>query len=200
MKKGISVLATGILMMSLTACQGDVSEEFSKRYQRLESYTATAVVTVTGNKGTTVYEMKQSYRAPESYRLEVVKPEQLSGTVTIMNGQDLWMKSGETPAISLSVTGLEENTDMIFPVTVLNDYFREDNPQNLTENADGTILLTGAVQKANRYRMSQNLFFDGKSFLPTEMITYDENGNEAFRVEYRDFKQNVELDDGVFLP
>ena len=198
MRKSISVLLTGILMISLTACQGTVSQKLSQKYQNLESYTAKAVVTVTGNKGTAVYEMRQSYRAPDTYRVELEKPEHLSGMVTVVDGQKLWMKQGDGPAVPLELSGLEEETDFLFPVTVLQDFFSLDPLPQLTEGTDGMILLTMPVKKPNRYRMQQNLLFDAKSLLPTTLITHDEDGNEVLRVEYRDFERNTVLDDSIF--
>ena len=40
MKKGISVILTVILMMSLIACGGDVNQRVNRRYRNLQSYTA----------------------------------------------------------------------------------------------------------------------------------------------------------------
>lgn len=193
MKKSISVLLAGILMISLTAC----GERSSKRYKPIESYTATALVTVTGNKGATVYEMKQSYRAPDSYRLEVVKPERLSGTVTVMVGQELWMKNGNTPAVPVELAGLEEGADFLFPVRFLNEYFAK-VPQPTLQEENGTLLLTAPVPEGNQYRFHQNVLLDAKSFLPTALITYDEDGGEVLRVEFRDFQRDAELNDSVF--
>lgn len=200
MKKGISVLLTGILMISLTACSGDVSGKITKRYQNLESYTATAVVTVNGNKGLSVYEMKQSYKAPDTYRLEVVKPHRLKGTVSLLKGKDLWLRSGESSAIPLELEPLKEETDFLFLSSFMREFFNQEPIPELTQGADETILLTAPVKNPNRYRFHQNLVFDGKSLLPKTMITYDKDGNEAVRVEYRDFVRNASIDEKSFIP
>ncbi|MBO5363950.1 MAG: outer membrane lipoprotein carrier protein LolA [Clostridia bacterium] len=200
MKKGISVLLTGILMISLTACRGDVSQEIPKRYEKLESYTATVSVTVTGNKGESVYRMQQSYRAPDSYRLEVLEPKNLAGTVTVMTGQTLWFQSGDTPAIPMERAGLEESTDFLFPVEFMNSYLAQNADQEITENADGIVRLKAPVLGNSRYRFSRSLEIDATSLLPKKMMTYDQDGNEVLRVEFLDFDFNAELDESVFSP
>ncbi len=200
MKKGISVLIAGILMISLTACSGDVSEKITKRYKNLESYTATAVVTVNGNKGLSVYEMKQSYQAPDTYRMEVVKPHRLAGTVSLLKGKDLWLKSGESSAIPLELETLKEETDFLFLNSFLDEFFNQEPVPEITLGADETILLTAPVTNPNRYRFHQNLVFDGKNLLPKTMITYDRDGNEAVRVEYQNFVRNASIDEKILIP
>ena len=200
MKKGISVVLAGILMISLTACKGTVSQEISKQYEKVESYTATVTVTVTGNKGGSVYRMKQSYQKPEAYRLEVLEPKNLAGTVSILNGQKLWLKSGDAPMMPMELAGVEEAADFLFPVEFLEKVFAKPEPPALMENAEGSVLLTAPVEGASRYRFSRNLELDAKSFLPKTMITYDKDGNEVLRVEFEDFVMNVKLDDSVFAP
>ena len=127
MKKGVSVLLAGILMINLTACGGDVNEKITKRYKNLESYTATAVVKVNGNKGFSVYEMKQSFKAPDTYRIEVIKPHRLAGTVSLLQGKELWLKSGEADAIPLELEDLKEETDFLFLDTFLKDFFEQES-------------------------------------------------------------------------
>lgn len=200
MKKGISVLLIGILMISLTACGGDVSEKMTKRYKNLESYTATAIVTVNGNKGFSVYEMRQSYKAPDIYRIEVQKPHRLAGTVSLLRGKELWLKSGETATIPIELEELKEETDFLFLDTFLKDYFHQEPVPKPEIGADGAVLLSAPVTNPNRYRFHQNLVFDGESLLPKAMITYDRDGNEAVRVEYRDFVRNASIDEEILKP
>ena len=161
---------------------------------------ATATVTVTGNKGAGIYRMAQSYRAPDAYRLEVLEPENLAGTVSIMNGQKLWLKSGDAPAVPMELAGLEEAADFLFPVEFLGKLFSQTEPPTLVENADGRVLLTAPLESASRYRFSRNLELDARSLLPKTMITYDKDGNEVLRVEFEDFVMNKKLEDGVFSP
>ncbi len=198
MKKGISVLIAGILMISLTACQGDVREKITRRYRNMESYTGVAVVTVTGNKGPAVYEIKQSYQKPDSYRLEVLKPEQLSGTVSVRKGDILWLKRGDTKAVPVELTGLEEEMDLFFPVEFLEYVLSTESGSELTENQDGTVLLAAPMKEPSRYRFSRKLLLEKKSLLPKIMTVYHQDGSEVFRVEFRDFETNVPLDEEIF--
>ncbi len=200
MKKGISVILAGILMISLTACRGDVSQELPKRYEKLKSYTATATVTVTGNKGNSVFRMTQSYRAPDSYRLELMEPKEYLGTAAVQNGQKLWFRRGSDPWIPMESAVLEEGTDFLFPVELIHSYLDRNAGKELAESPEGTLVLKAPVSEGSRYRFSRKLELDGESLLPKTMITYDQDGNEVLRVEYEEFHFNAEMEDDLFSP
>ncbi len=200
MKKGISVFLTVILMISLTACKGDVNQEIDKRYRELQSYTAEVKVTVTGNKGPMEYGFYQSYRTPDSYRAEVTKPERMAGTVGIITGQEVWLRGADAPAMKLELGTLDQEMEVLFFSKFLKEYFGQDTLPELVPNQDGWIQLVLPKRGTNRYRFTQDLWIDGKTHLPVCFTTCDMDGNEIVRVEYESFVPNIEIEDSVFLP
>lgn len=200
MKKGISVILTVILMMSLIACGGDVNQRVNRRYRNLQSYTARVKVTVTGNKGQQVYQMSQSFRAPDQYRIEILAPERMQGTVCVISGRNIWMRSAGDLAIQMEQGFFQEEKDYLFLQDFLTDYFDREELPELTVNQEGRILLSAPRRGDSKYRFSQNLEIDKSSNLPKFLITYDEDGSEVVRVEYENFEPEAEIADSVFLP
>ncbi len=200
MKKGISIWIIVILMISLTACKGDENTKLSKRYKDLKSYTAQVTVTVTGNKGAAVYRLSQSYRTPDEYRVEVLEPARMDGTVSVIRGQEMWLRSAGTPAMRLEQGNLEEQTDTLFLAEFLKAYFDRETVPVLSPNQEGIMVLTAPERGNSRYRFTQELWIDATSNLPKRLITYDEDGNEMVRVEYDTFVPDAEIEDSVFLP
>lgn len=201
MKKSISVVCAVILMMTFTACgKGDVKTEINKRYQNLESYTASVRVTVTGNKGAETYQISQSWRAPEQYRAEVVSPERLRGTVSVINGKAMWFRSADAPAMQMERGMAESQTDYLFLPDFLAEYYGQEPLPELEVNEEGLVMLSAARRGSSQYRFNQTLWIDAKSKLPAKLVTWDADGNEILRVEYEDFVLNAKLEDTVFLP
>ncbi len=187
-------------MISITACQGDVNTEIDKRYRNIKSYTARTRVTVTGNKGVESYELSQSYKAPDSYRTEVITPDSMNGTVSVILGAEIWLRGAKTQAIKIDKGFLEEQKDYLFLIDFLNDYFAQEKLPILTPGQDGKVMLTAPWRSGSSYRFEQKLWIDEKSNLPELLVTYDDKGNETVRVEYLDFVPNAEIDDSTFLP
>ena len=199
MRRGISVLLTVILMMIPVACKTDVNRKIHQRYANLKSYTARVRVSVNGNKGTEVYELSQSFCAPDRYRTEVISPKRMEGTVNVIAGGSMWYRSAGTPAIRMEQGFFQEGRDYLFLHDFLEEYFKE-SAAPLTENEEGLVLLDAPVRSDQTYRFTQNLWIDAKSNLPRTLVTYDEKGNEMLRVEYEDFVVNPALSDSVFEP
>ncbi len=200
MKKSISAFLVAILMISLTACGGDVNQEIDKRYRELQSYTAESKVTVTGNKGPMEYGVSQSYRAPDSYRAEITKPERMAGTVGVITGQEVWLRGADAPAMKLELGTLDQEMEVLFLLPFLEEYFNQETLPELVPNQDGLVQLILPKRGTDRYRFTQNLWIDAKTHLPVWFVTYDMDGNEVVRVEYESFVPNIEIEDSVFLP
>ena len=200
MRKSIAAVLTVLLMISFTGCGGDINTKINNRYSNLKSYTAQVTVTVLGNGKSESYDFLQSWKSPDKYRSEVISPEHMKGTISIVNQDGIWLKSADAPIIQME-HGMENmNTDYMFLSDFLSDYYAEENLPQLTEDGEGKVLLNAADRGTNQYRFTQNLWIDAKSNLPDKLITFDAKGNEMLRVEYHEFVPNAELDDSVFIP
>lgn len=198
MKKSISAVITVILMMTLTACKGDVNTEINKRYMNLSSFIARAEITVTGNKGISSYEVSQTWREPEDYRLEVLKPENMQGTVYILKDGIMKYKSRDFNSAEAEMP-TEEEYDFMLISDFLRGFYESGNIPEFFENADGKVVMNSARSSNNKNRFTQTLTVDTKSYLPESLVTYNLNGNEVLRVKYLEFTINPEIDETVFV-
>lgn len=197
MNKSISVVLTVILMITLTSCKKDVNSEINKRYMNMESYSACADIVVTGNKSTETYEVYQAWRNPSDYRLEILSPENMKGTVYIFKDGAMKYKSRDFKANELTKTPTSDEHDF----TDISDFFKRvyesGNTSGFVENSEGKIVIN-VKGNGDKDRFSQTLVIDGKSYKPESMSAYNIKGDEVLRVNYTDFEINPVLDEKMF--
>lgn len=200
MKRGISVLLTAILMISLAACGGDENRKIVQRYGDLKSYTARIRLTVAGNRGTGEYVLSQSYRPEDSYRTEVVEPERMAGTVWVIHQGEIWFRDGNAPAILMDGSEVREQQSILSLADFCRRAFSEDTIADVVPQEDGTVMIPSVCSGGTRQHFSQCLWIDRRSNLPIALVTYDHKGNETVRVTYEDFVPEAPLEESVFLP
>ena len=99
MKKRITaVFAALILVTSLIGCDEkspqDAYKEIYKRYNHMESYYASATVTVISDKGESEYSVRQFYEAPDKFAFFVDSPESVAGSGYVAQNGNFTLKSG----------------------------------------------------------------------------------------------------------
>lgn len=198
-RRCIVLFLTLVLMTSFVGCSGNMNKKIDKRYNGLKSYTATVNVTVLGNGKPETYVMNQAWQAPNLYRSEVIEPEYMRGTVSIINDDGIWLKGGNSSAVKMEAGTESINTEYMFVSDFFSDYFSEEHLQQLSADEDGNYVLNAAERGTNRHRFTQNLIIDGKKCEPVCLATFDDKGNEALRVEFVKFIPNDNIDKSNFL-
>ena len=197
MNKSISVVLTVILMITVTSCKKDVNSEINKRYMNMESYSARADITVTGNKSTETYEVYQAWRNPTDYRLEILSPENMKGTVYIFKDGIMKYKSRDFKSNELSKSQLNGEYDFADIADFFKRVYESGNTSGFVENSEGKIVVT-AKGNGKKDRFSQTLVIDGKLYTPESLTTFNIKGDQVLRVSYTDFKLNPVLDEKMF--
>ena len=189
----MAVLCAVILMTSTAACQKDAGEEIQKRYQEMESYTAVVDLTVTGNKGAREYQLSQSFRRPEHYRTEILKPEHLKGTVSVIDEEKVWFRTQGAPAIELERSSTELPFDVMSVADFFDAYFALGEPEiELTEKQ--------AILQIPFEDGSQELQLNLKTWMPECLRVFDGEEKERCRLDFVDFVLDAKVADGVFVP
>ena len=199
MRKSISVILIAILMISLAGCKKNINKEIDKIYKDIESYSAVVRVTVAGNKGAEQYEVSQSYKGGR-YRTEVTKPERMKGTLSVISGDEMWLRSAGEPAIYMEKGFSDEQKDYMFIKDFLDEYYSQESLPVLVPDEEGRIMLNLPERGNNEKRFKQSLWIDEKTRIPVCLATYDKNGDEVIRVEYISFVPDAEIEDSVFIP
>lgn len=202
MKKCIAVLTVFVLAISSCGCQShshDVYEEIYKRYNNLESFSATAEVLVKNDKGENTYKVKELYEAPDRVFLEITEPD-------ILKGSGLWTSNGEVRLVSGFGHSEGVGNDLVtrrgvlFVSDFFEAYFKSEETSVKASSADGSpvTVLECYLNGKNRNRFMQKVYIDNKTFLPLKMETLDVDKKPVVTVTFQDFQRNCDIDEEVF--
>jgi outer membrane lipoprotein-sorting protein len=189
--------------MPLQGCTRQSAGDFEKAQSMLaglETYTATAEIIVRGNKLIGTYKIRQYFKYPDKYRLEVIEPTDKTGKVTLYDGERIWIHH---PQINQTFTmeGYKEvEESSMFP-----GYFARKLLTGETASYDlkrigpeEYVVIKVDIPGGNNYRKTQVLYIDKSSMLPARMEILNSDGEAAVTVYYRDFIPNPRLDDNLF--
>lgn len=196
MKKGISFLLSVILMITTAGC-GTINQKIDKNFKDMKSYIATVKITVNGNKSTTEYRAKQFWESPDKYRVEIIEPERMSGTVTVYTDNEIFMQSKDTPKQRIERGLSVPDKDFMFISDFVNEYYILDQMPEF-QNGD-EVILTSETFENNKNRFVQNLIINPENGQPLKLITYNDKGDEVISVEYEEFISNCEIDESLFI-
>ncbi len=201
MKKGIMVSI--ILMIILSSCKStvkhDAYSQIYKRYNMMESYVATATLTVTNNKMKNDYKIKQYYSAPDNYRMDILNDDGGIFVSYIVRDKecDLLSPSGDKTSLDLSIVN---ERDYIFLPEFFRDYFSsQDSTAETASGFSGELTkLDIFLKNSDSKRFRQSLLIDNKTYVPSKLITYDVNDKEVVCVTFENFILGEKVEDAVF--
>ena len=186
--KRIAVVLAVIPMIILCGCMGDTGQKIEKRYRNLESYMAEITVEVTGNKGKETYEMIQVYQSPDRYRIEVISPKELAGTVTIVTDEETRLLGGGAPEISFPLN----RTDAVDSLSV-SDFFRSYFDGGQMEETEESVNLSVQQDWGQ-----QVLELDKKTLVPKTMWVYGKDGKLRIQAEWNEFELDAKIDKEIY--
>ena len=124
--------------MITTAGCGTINQKIDKNFKDMKSYIATVKITVNGNKSTTEYRAKQFWESPDKYRVEIIEPERMSGTVTVYTDNEIFMQSKDTPKQRIERGLSVPDKDFMFISDFVNEYYILDQMPEF-QNGDEVI-------------------------------------------------------------
>jgi outer membrane lipoprotein-sorting protein len=207
MRKVLLFLLLGALLLN-TACTRAVRreqeqsayEKVQKMLVELTSYRARATVEYKANKGSNVYEILKHCRITGEYRVEVIAPEAVAGSVTCSDGQRIYQYSARANGrVSLLVNESQERSE-IFLTTFIKNYLTGKEVSISVANMDeSTFTVLEAVIPGNHpYLASEKLWVNNDTITPHKLVIYDPDGAERIIVTFTAFEYNAELDDSLF--
>jgi outer membrane lipoprotein-sorting protein len=192
-----------IAVILLQGCKKQVGSEFLKAQKMLgglETYTVTAEIIVRGNKVVENYVVKQYFKYPDRYRLEVVSPGDKCGKVTIYDGQRIVIYHPQIKQVYIMENFKEVEETGMFPGHFAKNLFSSENADYQVKKigSDEYTVIKVEIPGGNNYRKYQVLYIDNKSTVPYKMEILDSNGNTAVTVHYKNFLYNNKIDDKLF--
>ncbi len=191
MKKSISVLLIAILMITLAACgdgMQDGQDGIYRKFHAMQNYMAEVEVTVYGNKGNTIYTMRQFYEEPDKFRCEVLNDAGETENVFVSDGGKTKIQSIKFG--SRTIADVQEQMDYMSVNEFFTHYFMDGDAAAETAADSSEDILLKLGDSSGRYRFSQNLWIDEKSLMPKRLVTFDRDGGESLSVVFHSFVIN----------
>lgn len=188
------------MMIVLTGCGGGVKQKVTDEesalalLQAIEGYEAQVNVVFFSNKGENAYRVHQRVKSSGEFRLEILEPENLSGILTISDGNRIvqedptiesWVEAKPTPV-----------RDALLLYSFVEAYL-----QNGGETVDGdedTLILTAKYPGEHRKIVSAQLRLAKGTGLPLSLVISDENGDPSLHMTYLQFQMNPAFEEGTF--
>ncbi len=188
------------MMIVLTGCGGGVKQKVTDEesalalLQAIEGYEAQVNVVFFSNKGENAYRVHQRVKSSGEFRLEILEPENLSGILTISDGNRIvqedptiegWVEAKPTPV-----------RDALLLYSFVEAYL-----QNSGETVDGdedTLILTAKYPGEHRKIVSAQLRLAKGTGLPLSLVISDENGDPSLHMTYLQFQMNPAFEEGTF--
>jgi len=211
MKKAILLLMTlAILVTTSCSYQGprglanaeerSAFEQIKLTLMEMQSFRAIATVEFHSNKGVNIYEVVQHARTSGEYRVEVTGPENVSGSVTAFDGQQIiQFNSRVSGRVTLDVQETPERSEL-FLTTFIKNYLQCDEISvSVADMEQGlTTVFEATVPGNHHYLAISRLWVDNTTLLPVKLVVFDQDGAERIVVTYLFFEFNIELDDALF--
>lgn len=188
------------MIIVLTGCGGGVKQKVIDEesalalLQAIEGYEAQVNVVFFSNKGENAYRVHQRVKSSGEFRLEILEPENLSGILTISDGNRIvqedptiegWVEAKPTPV-----------RDALLLYSFVEAYL-----QNGGETVDGdedTLILTAKYPGEHRKIVSAQLRLAKGTGLPLSLVISDENGEPSLHMTYLQFQMNPAFEEGTF--
>ena len=133
------------------------ADEIKEYILNIDSYQATAEVTIKSNKNENSYVVEQKYvRNNNIYKQEILEPENIKGIQFIYDGTTLKVENTK-----LKLSKIYENYNYIESnelglASFIEDYIQNDEAKCIEKN--GKVILETSVKKSNKYVANKKLY------------------------------------------
>ena len=176
---------------SLVGCQmkeateDEIYEKFQEKVSKVQSYSCIAKVKVIGNKGKSNYILRQSYKKPNNYYLEVLSPENLKGNIMEYKDDKILIKNSKINDL-IEFSDDNKAEQHLFVGDFINNFLRKEEVD--IKLSDDKLVLESIIPGDDEYFNKQVLYVDIQEKVPTSMEILDKQGNIKFIITYKDFE------------
>jgi len=177
---------------SLVGCQmkeateDEIYEKFQEKVSKVQSYSCIAKVRVIGNKGKSNYILRQSYKKPNNYYLEVLSPENLKGNIMEYKDDKILIKNSKINDLIEFSDDDDKAEQYLFVGDFINNFLRKEEVD--IKLSDDKLVLESIIPGDDEYFNKQVLYVDIQEKVPTSMEILDKQGNIKFIITYKDFE------------
>ncbi|WIF95325.1 LolA family protein [Caminicella sporogenes] len=203
MKYKIFLISIFIILI-LVGCREKSDEQLFYDVQKfitsLDSYTCTAYITIYGNKEPETYIVKQWYKAPDKYRIDIEKPEELRGKTTIYNGNKVLIRHPKIGQGWIMENYKNTVEQKMFLGYFIHNYLNNENGKikKQTIKKIDYLLFETEIPGEHPYFNREKLWFEIKKYYPYRLQILDINDKIRVDIKYRNFEYNQKIKDDVF--
>lgn len=189
----IVIVAGGIIfyknrVKDLKSGNNKTSQEIVDYILNISSYEVQVTVTVTSNKNSNKYILRQTYRGPNASMQEVIEPSNIAGVKIENDGTNLKLENSQ-----LNLNTILENYNYLGDncldlYSFIEDY-KQDGKTNFEEK-DTEIIMKTSSNIENIYVQEKILHIDKKTMNPTQMEIKDSQQKTTIYILYNEVKVN----------
>ena len=162
------------------------SQEIVDYILNLSSYETQITVTVTSNKNSNKYILKQKYEKPNISLQEVIEPSNIAGVKIENDGTNLKIENS-----SLNINKIIDNYEYLGNncldlSTFISDY--KENNKSTFEEINSEIILNTQSSLNNNYIYEKTLHIDKTTLKPTQMEIKDNKQKTTIYILYNEVK------------
>ncbi len=180
--------------------QSSTYEKILETLSNLKTYKSEASVEYISNKGSNIYETLQYCKVSGEYRVEVTKPDNVSGSVTLSDGKTIAQFNPKVSGKILVGTKESPERSEIFVTSFLKNYYSsQDVSVSVGKFDDGECtVLEATIPGEHPFLRTEKLWISNKTLYPVKLVVYDPDRVERIVVTYKTFEYNILLDDTLF--
>lgn len=203
MKKGLTLLILGLLLIiGLTACgeksQEDVKKALNKKMEEITGYKANATLTLqTGNEPQD-YNIDIWHNRPDFYRVHLKSDNKEQSQMILRNAEGVFVI---TPALNKSFrfqSDWPENTSQAYLYESLVRDILNDDEAKFTQTDTAYVFETKTNYQNNKTLPMQEITINKKDLSPVMVRVLDQDRQPLVQVEFSGFEFNSKFDTDAF--
>lgn len=205
MKRIITMAIATCTALALASCVPK-EESFDNPTDRLlamTTYESNATVTYKSDNATVVYDVVQTADTTGRYKIEVVGPEEVKGSTTVYNGDEIYQCNFNlSDEVIVEKTESPERVEILLTSFVENynntEVETEETGNFNAEKAEGYIVLDADMNYENHLFDNEKLWLDEETQMPVKLAIYNKEGKELVTVDYKETTYDKEFPDDHF--
>ena len=208
MKKQIAAVLVVLAIVLIAGCTDQMSAEqiaakMTAQQESIEDFSATMVMTSSFGGETDTTQMKIMTKMPDKTRSEIIEPAELAGTLTVRNGNTMWMYDPAKNQVTKMTLPEDEAFEMDYTKIIKDLMDENDISYKGTENLDGrstyVIEATPKDESKREFFSKTCVWVDRENWMLLGMEMYDQDGNPMVKVQYEDVTFNTGIPDSEFI-
>ncbi|ERJ10951.1 LolA family protein [Haloplasma contractile] len=203
MRKIIILLSVIALSLVLASCgrgdkDADVIKGLGEKVEKIEEFEANAVMEITENEKTHVFDVNVKYQEPNFYKVSLTNRDNDNVQVILKNDDGVFVL---TPALNKSFKfqsdwPLNSSQPYLYQ-SLVQDILNDDEPIYVKEEGN-YVFDTECNYRETRDLTSQKIIINGKTLLPMEVTVKDSEENTKIHVLFNDFNVKPSLNENEF--